>query len=640
MPTWPVEIDVLRHALKNDSLSQIGNLPLQTRFTGTLKIGDLSLMPAADLSVRVLNRPDDKDAVFGDSDAAHIPYALQSAWVRYTATLKAGSRVAFAPASAGATAEVTLGAYRIHASTDSAFDAVREDLGSPRTLLDLDDVRRLRTGEALTMEMAGALTTSVAFSWSDLLATHLPEIAPDFPVAVKLKRGLEATAAVKVTDQFSVVVSRTADGHVRFAVRKAAARDATFGIEASLGMDASAMAGIDDVLDAIFEHAPPQATELRAAVRKKLAAALHWKAAAGFAYEYARIAENTALADFVLLDETQLAHDYELVLRGDLQSLAGLLRQTGSSRRLVRYLNETTITRKATHGFSLGLGKWAVRAQETARFVQTTRTSLDGLKLITCLGARKYEEKNVPQNDFEWTVDLKAQMEEFRADPDSLDFRYGFHLTVMLERAAIGRGDIARMLDFASMWNARTGDAQSFAAAVGHKGTLRVQILLDHDALASVVAQDADLLSWAEPLAMAMPYLSTFPERRSFAARRDTYSAAWRAWLESGAIPVIRTGTGLTVFERQNGPGSFAWTAGEGHSDLRERLQSFLTGVRRLHAVMATPQPPAAIGDAYDALQPFWSQRLSVAALGRWLCDRVPARATLQVEFGDETITV
>ena len=55
---------------------------------------------------------------------------------------------------------------------------------------------------------------------------------------------------------------------------------------------------------------------------------------------------------------------------------------------------------------------------------------------------------------------------------------------------------------------------------------------------------------------------------------------------------------------------------------------------------MTTANAPERIGDAFRALQQFWSQRLYVLAVGRWLLDRAPdARATLQVELADTTIS-
>lgn len=641
MPPFTVDLDALRAALSDHSLADVGDKPLQTKINSSVAFDELVLKPSAQLSVRVLNAAKDKDAdaVFGDDDTSHVPFAVQSAWVKYTLDATVSVKVGFANASAGASRDVALSDYRIHARTDSAWRALAADLTSPRTLLDLDDVKKLQPGEALSMELGGALTASVRFSWSDVLATKLLDVVSELPVALKLKSGAAVSATVKVTDHFSVVISRTPAGRFRFAVKKAASRSHDYGFDVSLGLDAAADAS--EVADELLEQLPPEvAAKLSGTLSKKLEAAAKWKATAGFEYEYARIDENTSIADFILLDDARVGDDYALVMDGDFAKIAATLRQDSGARELVKYLNQSTLTRKSSFGFTLGLGKWALKTSDSSVFRRTTRTSLDGFRLITCIGTRAYEEKNVPQNDFEWTVDLKAQMREFLSAPTSRDFDYGLHLLARLERGAIGEGDVARMLDFAAMWNVRVPSASVFAEAVGKKGTLRVQLLFEREALTAALAQQTDLDSWAAPLAMAMPYMSTFPERRTFGARRDTYSSAWRTWLESGVTPPIDVQSGLSIFERQRGPGSFAWTAEEGHAQLRTRLESFVRGTRLLHQAMTSAQPPAAIGDAYDALSQFWSQRLYVAAAGRWLVERSNVRGTLQVEYGETTLTV
>lgn len=646
MPQFTVDLEVLREALLHRSLSQVGESLLRTSVTSPFRVTDFVVAPSASLAVRVLNRPEDRDddAVFGQNDVAHIPFALQSAWVKYKVRAQAEGRIALADHGGGGSGEIALSDYRVHSATDSAWSAVTGDLSSPRTLLELDDVRKLKPGEALAMEVGGALTASVEFPWSDVLAAKLPEILDGLsPVTVRLRSGLTTSAAVRVTDQFSIVISRTREGRFRFAVKKAAATSNKFDIEVSAGADVSGTRGVDDVLDAVFADAPDVLDPVRAQVRKRLVAAARWKASTGFAYEYARIDEKESVADYILLDDTRLAEDHATVLAGDFTKITDALRGDTGARRLVRFLNDSTLVRRSSFGFTLGLGKWALKTQDSSTFRKTTRTSLDGaFKLITCSGARKYDETNVPGNDFEWTVDLKAQMNEFLAAPTTLDFEYGLHLLLTLERAAIGMEDLERMTDLAAMWDVCVPQLGDFADAIGRKGSLRVQLLFDHDALARAVAHAGDAASWAAPLAMAMPFMSAFPERRTFAARRSTYTNVWQQWLHTGETAEIRVNSGLTLFERQGGPGSFAWCAGPGHPQLRRRLDAFLSGVRQLHAAMTNPQAPSKIGETYDALQQFWSQRLYVAAAGRWLLDRSAgnAKATLQIEFADTSVTV
>ena len=74
------------------------------------------------------------------------------------------------------------------------------------------------------------------------------------------------------------------------------------------------------------------------------------------------------------------------------------------------------------------------------------RTSLDGGQLITCKSTRQYDEKNIPQNDFDWVVDLKAQMKEFAEQLLTVDFDYGLHLMATLDRNALSTADLSSRL--------------------------------------------------------------------------------------------------------------------------------------------------------------------------------------------------
>jgi hypothetical protein len=645
------DLDPVRRAVRDDTLAQIGDAPLQTSVQWPLRFGTLTCTPSAELSLRVFNRADDRDddAVFGAD--AHIAFDLQSAWIKYKLAIQGDEKLALGIAGARATGDVALSDYRIHDATGGAWSAITADLESPRTLLSIDDVRSLKPGEALAMDLGGALSASASISFSDVFGAKLGDIVhglmPRMPLAVKLRAGLEVSAAVNVTDQFSVVISRTRDGHFRIAVQKAKSRDHSFGIDVSFGAELSAVPVVEEALASIFEalgaEGPREeaaAAALKDELRSRIVNAVRWKATTGFAYEYARIDESTAIADFLLLDDAQLANDHALALDGDFTKLGDALRRNDGARSLVTYLNQTSMTRKSSSGFSLG----PVQAKDTSAFTLTTRTSLDGFRMITAKGTRRYNEKLIPQNDFEWTVDLKAQMKTFAAAPTSRDLDYGLHCAVLLERAVLGEDDLNRMLDFARMWDVCTPDLSLLSGAVGRKATIRVQMIFDREPLIATLGAIAAIGAWAEPLAVAMPYANMFPERRTFERRRDVYTPAWRAWLAGSSAAPANIRSGLTLLEQRGLPGSFAWTSGEGHPQLRARLDAFMRGARQLHDCMTGAEDPSSIAIAYDALQRFWSQRLYIAACGRYLLDRAndagtQPNVTLQLDYADTTIT-
>jgi hypothetical protein len=154
MPAFTVDLDVLRDALFERSLSQVGDRLLTAKVTSPLKISGFAFTPAANFAVRVVK------------ENANV------AFLNYTLSAKTDGKIAFAPATLGAMREVELTDHRVHAATDDAWSALTSDLASPRTLLDLDDVKKLKPGESLAMELGGALSASVSLSWSDVLATN------------------------------------------------------------------------------------------------------------------------------------------------------------------------------------------------------------------------------------------------------------------------------------------------------------------------------------------------------------------------------------------------------------------------------------------------------------------------------------
>jgi hypothetical protein len=669
MPQVSVDLHVLRDALLDRSLSQVGDSLLQTSVASPVTWVGVPMTPSAQLSVRVFNRPEDRDddGVFAAMETSHIAFDRQSAWIKYKLSGKLQASPVAGPAAIRAGLEVALTDYRVHRATDRAFAAMVDDLDSPRSLLQLEDVQKLEPGEALQMEIGGSLSATVTATWSDLLGagvrTLFGSLSELTPLAIKLESGLTVTAAAKITDQFSVVISRTADQHYRIAVKKARSRNHTFGLEVGVALELSGVKAVEEALEPAFASLVEAAGErkwildqiegLRKSLRSRLNDLVKWKLSAGFAWEYARIEENTAIADYILLHDTSLPIDYRCVLDGDWASITRLLREDRSARTLVRYLNETTLTRRSSAGFSIGLGRWvALEARDRSTFTQSTRRSLDGFQLITSRGTRKYSEKGIPQNDFEWVVDLDAKMNEYLERPTSRDFDYGLQAAVILERRALSEHDLTRMLDFASMWTIHVPEAALFEEAIGRKGTLRVQFSFDREMLGKTLAAFGDAEDWAEPLAAALPYLRNFPERRSVEARTEVYREAWAEWIAGatrsrhhwGAMLRPHLRSGIRLFENRALPGSFAWTVGEGHPRLRSQLDAFVRGARILHDAITNERPPSVIGEAYAFLEQGWSQRLTMAAMGRYLmlraadADIIP-NVSFQAEFAGVTIT-
>ncbi|MFZ2492136.1 MAG: hypothetical protein WA208_11675 [Thermoanaerobaculia bacterium] len=695
-----VDLDVLRESFGDTSLQDIDESLLRLRLTSpSIVLSDVKLRAGArsNLEVSVFNgeKDRDEDAVYARPTGAappHISFAAQQAWLKYKlrAKVDAGSvRKTALLASTTASREVELSDYRVHDGSEGVWGAVAGDLQAPRSILDLADVRRLQPSEALAIKLGGEITASVTFDVVDALSTTMAELVSEFPVgipiAVRTSASLAVTANVKVSDDFVVIISRHEGRSYRFSIRKGRSDSRRFGIDVDLGASVSGAPWVNAAIDALLEasagvrQAQVEQLDARLAarvadrlglrgrtveavrralnrlisrLRTRLRAAVTWKAATGFTYEYSRIEENTALADFVLLDDSQLEHDYRLAMAGDLATLLPLLRSERQTRRVVRYLNEAMVTQRASGGFSLGLGRWAVKTRDERVFRQATRTSIDGFSFVTSYGAHKYEEVNVPQNEIEWAIELKADSTEFLERPTTDTLDYGLHYQVELERRSLSLATLRRMVDFATMWDvAPSIDLRQFDIADGKAATVRIQLLFPRPELEATLraAKTGDAARWTAALAAATPYHDAYDERCDLARRREIYTPVWAAWLDDQDWkPELkrRLHSGLINFENRRLPLSFAWTV-EAHPHLRRNIDRFSTGAHRLLGLMTSASEPGELATAYAELQAMWSQRLYVAASGCYLlaCARAAGvldrvGRTMRIDTRDQTLTI
>ena len=86
---------------------------------------------------------------------------------------------------------------------------------------------------------------------------------------------------------------------------------------------------------------------LEARLRSSIHAVAAAKATVGFRYEYSRLADDAQLLDFVLLAPASLDDVHALAIGGDLATLVRRCVTTPTEYRLVRYLDESTVTRKS-----------------------------------------------------------------------------------------------------------------------------------------------------------------------------------------------------------------------------------------------------------------------------------------------------
>ena len=659
--------------------------------------GDIAVTASAEteFDLLVLNQPTDSDDddVFatsitgpdGETVAPFISFDTQKAWLKYKLTGTLSGAAAPGIFSLGANASVALAGYRAHAATDNALAAIDDDRQSFRTIVRKSDVKALAVGEALTMQIAGDLSASVSFSWSDALSMSISEltslIPSSVPVTIDLDAGLKATASVKVSDDFFLVMSRPSNGTLRIAINKAASRTTGVKVTASLSATVDASEVPKDVLDAALEGVlgvklseaeelsdeiveflanrfgtskakdvvKAKVGSLKSDVEAKLEKIATLKAQIGFAYEYQRVDSRSAIIDYTLPDAL-LDQDYEPAIKGDFTTLVNRV-SAGGARTALRFLNQRTVTQTSAFGFTLGFGPWSVTFKDTNTRQMTERKNFDESKrMLTFKGARAYTAPRLgDDNDYTWVVDLAADMSEYKAKPVSKDFTYGLTYLVTFNRKNLSANDVARLADFATMWRISTSDAATAALqkCVGQAATVAFELVFNHDPLLQITRQipanDPD--AWAESMAAAVPYLSGEPSRTSLAKRIQLFTPLCRTWLTSAPLTVAQWKNTIQnrvpgVFETSPNLLSFLRMVTDGYPNVQQNRADFVEGITQLPLLMQSDQDDEHdIQRAYSKLKAFWDQRPYICASGVYLLTRANDAGLLSSVERTMTIT-
>jgi hypothetical protein len=707
-----INIPPLDRSLLNESKFKIGNAE-----------ATVGASAAATFDVAVLNGKDDidDDGVYArPADAPQIAFADQKAWLKYRfrGVLKGDVAAEFGLlcVSIRGQREIAFLDYRAHQAQQTALSALVHDLQSPRTILDLDRVRQLEPGDALSMQITGELSASISFTWADAFSTAATQLTKALnstqPIAIKFSAGLTATAGVTASDDFVLTISKTPTAEYRVVVRKGSSRGASFSVEAGVGLQfadgkvveealnalvegivgaplervdallakieglpGNIEAGLNDIEKKLFhellERLDVQAAldrvkairEKIAAWRKKATAILkqvaETKAKVGFAYEYNRLAEESALLDVILIDPTALADSYRLAIAGNTGELARIADDDHARYKLLRYLDEEKLAVTRSLGFTLNFGKWKVFVKDNSKLVTTTRRNAQGQQAISFLGLRSYEEEGI-HSGFVWSCDLKADMSDFRSDPRTDAFDFGLSMIVEFPKSK----SLAEVIDYAAMWNVLSGTEDELVAAMGgaHDGAT-IQLLFDEPTLRATLEQAkfADFTAFGNALAAAMPYREKFPVRRSHALRQAAYAPLWIGYLSDpfpdpseknwAAAAVKRVGPDSKLLEQMTNagpqPDSFVDLIFRHYPDTKKNVESFAGGLSTLRAAISSPNDPGTVNKAFLSLQALWSHRPYVGAAGNYLL-HLAAKAnvlqevvrTLTVQHGDKATVV
>ncbi|MEE8522328.1 MAG: hypothetical protein V3T72_00220, partial [Thermoanaerobaculia bacterium] len=681
------------------------------RFGTSFNGFDLGFRADARLSVQTLGDPagSDEDGILlpppgGSTEEPQLEFRADSVWLRYRVegSLAADLDLPSIGLEIDAGKTLVFADYRRHQPSELLRDTIPGDLSGPRFALRRGDVLRLADGEALALAVRGRLAGQVTLSWQDVFTSGLNRLADVMgagrALAIRVELGASVSGRVEVADDFRVVFSRHGD-RFRVAVRKLRSRSRELDLALSAGVqfdnpeavreilehllqqrlgeeigkvrkllakDSASSTGEQNLLERLEDQLEAAGLErVREAFEKlekkteaAIAAIAEAKLVAGFTYQYRRTATDSTLLE-AMLDADHLEELHHQLVRADLTGVLDRVLHRDPGIEVRRFLGARQVVRRRAWGFTLG----PVAGMDSSELETLEESDVAGAKRISYFGVREYQAKWLFGESWRWSVDLRAEMSAFKAEPVSADdFEVGLALLLEWDRK-LTKTALRECLDAAVLWGAVSPGAEAFAAAedeirglglIGKRAALRLQLALDHDALATVlpVAVAAGDRALAAALAAAMPYRKS-QSHAGPAVRRQAYGDLWRRFLVDARAPgfrLVESDWAARSASHLRARGFASQAAREKDRDGRWRdrpwtfggllhlngsplgpAQQFQQGLELLGAVRAktSGEPHTAIRTMFKRLQSFWRQTHHVRAVGALLLEQARAAGAM-----------
>jgi hypothetical protein len=689
---------------------------------------EVVLSASSNLTVQAFNSLDDKDvdgvllpAAGKGAPPPMVTLKANAAWLKYRfdANLKAAVKASLGAAgfNIDGSAGGVLADYRFHPVRTQTVRAgfLADVAAGPRTVFDLSAVESLQAGDAVTLQTRGAIDAKVTLSFADLFTTQATALLAlggvQKAIAFKVTAGATATFDVRISDEFVVSFAGVAANTWRIGVRKAKTRKVGAGVAASFEVGAAdpkeLNAFLKDIKDALIGQPLEKVKDLLSkatldsltdaqrtiveallerfglsgtldavnelkkridAIDKGLADVLQevakTKVTIGFAYEYARVSEDTELLQMTV-DRPHLRTLHGRVVRGDLKAAIAALAGGEAGVSLEHYLNQSTLTRTRSWGFTLGIGKWVtVGGKDTDTLKVVTRRNLEGRAQESYLGTRSYQGRW--QGDkFEWSADFRADMRAYsqNAMPTLPEFDLGLHLALAGSHGKLSSTDIDEYLDFAACWGIVGDDiAERQAQMLDAKGTgqdVSIQLTIGDEAfrvlLPSIAnATDGDL---ASALALAMPRQPKQVGLRTPSERLAIYRRVWDFYLthpNAGVEERRVNAAAILKAEGQHALADVERNAPRPHplldftmsgrvmsdGDPLERWRAFRNGAFLLQQALASgAAAETPLDRARRGMQGCWSQVHHLRTIGVFLIDRARIAGVLSKVGRSVTMT-
>lgn len=543
-----------------------------------------------------VSRPGDEPGILA---VPRLAPSAEHGWLKYRfgAGLRAEAAVDLGLGSlqldAGRSVEYAV--YRRHPLTASIAASILGDLSDLPTALEADDIVQMGQGDALVLQLPGRLALNFELDDSLFASSNLRPLAGLFGIAdalmLQFKSGFSFTAALSITDDLRLCFVGRGVGMTHVSLRKAdrSALTAQAGASIAVGFSEQTQAqllehttqalfsgGVAQIEALLTRLAPEQllagepellrqladrlgitgslsvqlgaVKERLAGWKAKLGAAvvevLKTRVELGFNYEYSRVAASGSLLEAVV-DAATLHELHPSLLNFDLGPVLKLaLLDEGApaaERRLQQffYLHERHVTRIASRGFTLGIGKWLQISSKFAgsrtlveqRDVQQRR-KLAWISTRTISSA--FNDARAGS-----TLTFRADTEQFLDEPRMGDLKFALALESVQQQLA--HEQLRGFLDLAALWGVLSTAAipqqlRHVQAAIPENVEVDTLVSLRvSDRLVRATSRWLQTHSNAEMaplLARSLPYWPRHDARTTAELREQVYTPVFRQFLD------------------------------------------------------------------------------------------------------------
>lgn len=696
------------------------------KWTKEYGFGDIKLTPSVKATgeIEVFNsrKQKDEDEILGltpkkDLDkemkiAPQIIFDKEHAWVKYRASLEAEVSgevdISNVEGSAGPELDIVFIDYHVHDKEENTRSAVKQGITNLRLPIIPRHIMVLNPKEAVAYKVRGAIKTELKLDLTDLFTGNTSKLLKFLKdgelLKIELKAGPYIGFKVKAEDDFALVFSCPEEDTIRVALKKCVSTEDTIFAGFNVGIEFADEKEAEEILlknlklisgktleeiHGLLEKDPDQLNEdekkewgkikeklkskdetevkdeelptILKDIKEEIKKIAKYKVKLGFKYEYLRIHQESNLIQ-ATIKKTDLKDEYHKALMA--YDLTPILAES-TPFELERHLNQDTVIRKKSWGFSLGIGPWEMASHDSIKKTIIQQKNLIDPENPTYRfafnGMREYNEEWINQ-EVKWLVDFKADMEDFSEQkiPQTKEFDFGLHFLWQWEEAQFSRSEIMTYLDHAMIWEAiDQDDVDEILEDIkeeldnDEKGTLKIEFKLENGIFRELLPKikDFDLKQLAIAHAKAMPWLKR-EGREKLADRVRLYTPLWEYYFNNyrdlignyvemagSTLRKMRGGREIANFEirrSNNKPAYFRFLTFAGqiyHNSLNNparnysktyfRWKKFQEGISLLNGALNENSDAdyKIIIKAFDKMRKIWNQRLHVRAAGAYLVD-------------------